>query len=172
MAVLKKTGRRCDSGRIAPAAKRQMQFIVNAIISKAETIPVLRALRESDLRIGLISDCAVDVPMIWKSCVFGRYIDYAVFSCEHGWSKPDVRLYVKACEGLGVSADECVYVGDGNSNELAGALNAGMLPILLEVSTEDAYQQERDEVKQWQGERISSLKQLPGMLFDERKSKR
>ena len=46
-------------------------------------------------------------------------------------AKPDPRIYEMAVEGLGVAAEECLYVGDGTSNELTGASRVGMTAVLM-----------------------------------------
>ena len=40
--------------------------------------------------------------------------------------KPDVCIYEEASKRLGIDLGECLFVGDGGSNELAGARAAGM----------------------------------------------
>ena len=49
-----------------------------------------------------------------------------------GWMKPDARIYEAALSGLGLEASECLFVGDGQNDELAGAERVGMTPVLLE----------------------------------------
>ena len=43
--------------------------------------------------------------------------------------KPDIRIYKEGADLLGVTADECIFIGDGLSNELEGAQMAGMKAI-------------------------------------------
>ncbi len=43
--------------------------------------------------------------------------------------KPDPCIYEEAARRLGVAFNECVFVGDGGSNELAGAKAVGMKAI-------------------------------------------
>ena len=52
-----------------------------------------------------------------------------ILSYEAKLRKPDIRIYRKAADLLGVSPKECVFVGDGGSNELPGARAAGMEAI-------------------------------------------
>ena len=40
--------------------------------------------------------------------------------------KPDACIYEEASKRLGMDMAECLFVGDGGSNELTGAVNAGM----------------------------------------------
>ena len=57
------------------------------------------------------------------------YFDVALISFEQGICKPDLNLYKKMTEELGVKSEECLYVGDGGSKELFAAREAGMHPV-------------------------------------------
>lgn len=46
--------------------------------------------------------------------------------------KPDLRIYEYALNRLDVKAEESLFVGDGGSNELAGAKRAGMISVFTE----------------------------------------
>ena len=60
-----------------------------------------------------------------------KYFDLILTSQEAGVLKPDPQIFRLAAERLGVNVDECVYVGDIFSNEIRGALNAGMDAVLI-----------------------------------------
>ena len=49
--------------------------------------------------------------------------------------KPDSCIYLEAANRLGVAALDCVFVGDGGSNELEGARRVGMKAILAKWYT-------------------------------------
>ncbi len=52
-------------------------------------------------------------------------LNQVILSCEVGLIKPDVKIYQLAAHRLGLETNECLFVGDGNDNELNGALQAG-----------------------------------------------
>lgn len=52
--------------------------------------------------------------------------DEIVFSGEIGIHKPDRRIFEYAAERLGVSCEQCVFVGDDPDSDVQGALNADM----------------------------------------------
>ena len=54
-----------------------------------------------------------------------------VLSCTVGLRKPDPRIYRLACERLDVRSDECLFVGDGANDELAGAERVGMRAVCV-----------------------------------------
>ena len=91
-----------------------------------ETMVLLQELKRRGIKIGLISNCYSDeADVIRKSSIF-PYLDVALLSYEQGTCKPDCELYKKAMEKLGVTAEECLYVGDGGSKELFAARDLGM----------------------------------------------
>jgi len=109
-------------------ASQQQQLI--RLRDTAES--VIGSLRQMGLSVGVISDCTHELAMIWPDLSIAPLVDVALFSVEIGRKKPDPFLYLSAAEQLGLAADECLYVGDGGSNELTGAVNAGMAAVLLD----------------------------------------
>jgi len=65
---------------------------------------------------------------------------------------------------LGVEPQDCLYIGDGSSRELTGALQVGMHPVIIRVPDEstDTHFVEREE--NWEGPEISSLQEVLGLL--------
>ena len=114
-------------------------------------VETLAELRRRGLRIGLISICTDDVPAMWAETPFHGLFDAEVFSCSVGLRKPDPRIYLLACEQLGVEPGDAMFVGDGDNDELAGAERVGMTAILLERPGV-----ERD----WDGRRIRALPEV------------
>ncbi|MEU4618780.1 HAD family hydrolase [Actinoplanes sp. NPDC023801] len=94
-------------------------------------LAVLDHLRALDYRLGLLSDCSSELYEAWPGTVYAPRIDAPVFSWREGLRKPDPRLYATAAARLGVPPAECWFVGDGGSGEHAGALRAGMRPVLV-----------------------------------------
>ena len=94
-----------------------------------ETIELLQALKERGIKIGLISNCYSDEAQAIKESVLYPFFDAAVLSYEQGVTKPDPEIFRRAVEMLGVTASECLYVGDGGSRELFAARDAGMKAV-------------------------------------------
>lgn len=77
-----------------------------------------------------------------------RYFDVISISGDLKIKKPDERIFLRTIEGLGVNAEDCIYVDDRRSN-LGAAKRAGMHPILLNsrnVPYEGASVQSFDEL--------------------------
>ncbi len=91
-----------------------------------EAVPTLRALRERGVRTGVISDCTHELPLFLPELAVAPLLDVRIFSVQLGCCKPDVALYLAACTRLGLHPRDCLFVGDGGSQELTGARRAGM----------------------------------------------
>lgn len=94
-----------------------------------EILPLLSALKEKGLKIGLISNCFSEEARIIRNSNLFPYFDVACLSYEEGIMKPDEEIFCRCVERLGVSASECLYVGDGGSNELETARSLGMQAV-------------------------------------------
>ncbi len=129
------------------------------ITPRSDAISTLAELREMGHRIGLITDCSIEVPTVWQETEFPPYFDSTIFSASVGMKKPDPKIYNLCCEQLGVEPDRCLYIGDGSSRELTGAKEMGMTPILI-VAPGDDYFVERKDAVEWTGPRIAHLSEV------------
>lgn len=73
-------------------------------------------------------------------------------------------MYSEVLTGLQVDSNETLYVGDGGSRELSGALNVGMYPLLFAPIGEDHWR--TDEEKHWKGASIADLSDVLAYLTD------
>lgn len=110
---------------------RPARFRHALINVEPETLAGLSRLRSAGLKLGLVSNCGPDEIAAWPESPLSGLLHTAVFSCVVGLMKPDPRIYLLAAAQLQVEPSACLFVGDGASNELTGARNAGMTPVLL-----------------------------------------
>lgn len=97
-----------------------------------DVVPALERLR-SRFKIGVVSDAQrVFFRTELAATGLAALVDVAVASGEHGFHKPDPRLFQIALERLGVPHDEAVYVGDSVDRDMCGAHAAGMRAVLLD----------------------------------------
>ena len=136
------------------------EFTRHSIIPEPEVLEALNLLKRNGLYIGLITNCNSAVPRFFPEFPLSQYIDAPVFSCEERIKKPSHRIYEIACERLNVQPQECIYVGDGSSEELTGAAAVGMLPILKRADLTDVYDPHRPEIDNWQGHVIDEITEL------------
>ena len=105
-----------------------------------ETVELLEALKARNIKIGLISNCYSDEAQAIKESVLYPFFNAPVLSYEQGVTKPDPEIFRRAIDMLGVSADECLYVGDGGSKELYAARDAGMKVVQARYFAHLAYE--------------------------------
>ncbi|MBI4219674.1 MAG: HAD family hydrolase [Chloroflexi bacterium] len=79
---------------------------------------------------------------------------------ERPFQKPHRRVYEIASQKLGMRASECLYVGDGGSNELQGALSVGMSAVQVGTDDEHGASRHRPGAVVWDGPRIAALNEL------------
>ena len=153
-----------DSVRVAAAVALRMGLTERALVPRPGAIEVLYRLRAAGYRLGLISDCSSEVPLLWPATPFATLFDTELFSCQVGLKKPDPRIYRLACDRLRVAAERCLYVGDGSSRELSGAAAVGMQPVLLRAAHEDLRDAHRIDAEEWSGQGIASLTEVLSLV--------
>lgn len=75
--------------------------------------------------IGVLSNCHQREVRCWAESPLARHVTVFGRSCDIGAMKPDLRPYEWMAEQLRIEPGESVYVGNGSSDELAGARRAG-----------------------------------------------
>lgn len=94
----------------------------------ADTVPVLRGLRELGIPVALVSNIGFDVRPVAADLGFAELIDEFVLSFEVGYCKPDRAIFEKACAVLRADPERTLMVGDTPAD--AGAAAAGC-PVLV-----------------------------------------
>ena len=158
--VCRRLGTKADRTQIEQAVFLKYEFTRTSIIPEPKVLEALDLLKRNGLYIGLITNCNAAVPRFFPESPLAQYIDAPVFSSEERIKKPSHRIYEIACERLRVQPQECIYVGDGSSEELTGAAAVGLLPILKRADLTDVYDPHRPEVKNWQGIAIDEITEL------------
>lgn len=95
-------------------------------------IRTITEMHNQGIKIGLISNADKIDRKSWEESPLSKIFDDAVFSCDVGYLKPDVEIYKLAMNRMNVKAGQVVFVGDGGSDELTGAKNAGMITVFTE----------------------------------------
>ena len=128
-AILRKTNRYSEPllEHIVEKRKASKQELFRHL--HPEILPMLEGLKKRGLLIGLISNCfSEEVGPIRESELFS-YFDVPLLSYEQRLQKPDEAIFLRCIEKLSVSAEECLYVGDGGSFELETAAKLGMKAV-------------------------------------------
>ena len=164
--ICNKLGVKADSSKIRDAVEINRRYGKLARKARPHAVEILAFLKERHYKTGLISDCGVEIPKLFDTLPFATSIDVAVFSCMVKMQKPAPGIYQIAAERLEVSPEECLYIGDGDSNELTGAFQIGMYPVLIRNPQEDRNNVYRTDFEgdNWKGPVITSLKEVPNLL--------
>jgi len=144
--------------QIHRAVNTRLRLTRHALTPRADAISTFASLKAGGLKMGLLSNCSIEIPIVWPQTELAEWFDAAVFSSREQTKKPAPEIYRIACERLRVTAEECLYVADGENFELAAAREVGMHPVL--IGTSESGGEIRREALEWRGQRIDSLGQL------------
>lgn len=133
------------------------------LLASSWALPVLDELRADNVLIGVVSDCSAETPEAWADSALARRVDTTAFSCQLGVRKPDPAIYRAALNDLDVHPEQCVFIGDGASNELSGARALGIRAIWYDDDGFDPTERPDQEVA-WDGERIRELSEVLALL--------
>lgn len=113
----------------------------------ADTVPVLKALKERGYRIGIVTNGSAVLQNLKLDCSGLRpLLDIAVVSGDEGVHKPNPELFRRAAAMLCTAPQHCTYVGDHPVNDVEGSEAAGMNPIYLNTRADRAAEEDIPEL--------------------------
>ncbi len=125
-----KLGKEIDSDKLAYVLNRRIAAKATCFEHiDPEVLDMLDAIKKLGLRTAIVSNCSSEEVKVIRESELYRYFDEVLLSYEVHMKKPDCTVYEEAARRLGVEIKDCIFVGDGGSNELQGARNAGMNAI-------------------------------------------
>ena len=95
-----------------------------------DTAPVLRALAERGIPVGIVSDIPFDLRKNFAAAGLGELVGAYALSYELGCEKPDPRMFLKACADLGADPRRTLMVGDNAARD-GGAVACNLRVLLL-----------------------------------------
>jgi FMN phosphatase YigB (HAD superfamily) len=126
-----------DPGSIPQAFTEELiEIHSKCLASVAEPLPgrpVLLDWLAGRYRLGLVSNFDY-APTVLRILDAGGILDrfeVVLVSDRVGWRKPSARIFEAAFAGMGVTAGECVFVGDRPDIDVAGAKEVGMAAAWL-----------------------------------------
>lgn len=155
--------------QIANAVQIRLRYIRQALAPRPDAVTTLMRLKRDGYRIGLLSNCSIEIPILWPETEFADLVESPVFSARVRLHKPDPRIYHLTCERLGVMPESSLYVADGENHELAAAAKVGLHAVLLRNLSRDNDRELLREAREWQGDVVESLREvvnLVGTNFD------
>ncbi|HLW69935.1 MAG TPA: HAD-IA family hydrolase [Candidatus Binataceae bacterium] len=97
-------------------------------------LSTLDQLRARGLKLGLVSNFDYRLYRILSGLGLGAQFDSITISSEAGYAKPSPEIFRIAMRQHGVASREVIHVGDALELDVAGALAAGITPLLLDPS--------------------------------------
>ena len=144
--VSKKCGKYVDNTTISTILDKRIK--TKAVCFEyvhPDVIQLLKTLRKMEVQTAIISNCSSEEVKVLKESEIYNYFDEVLLSYEVHMEKPNVCIYEEALKRFGIDAEECIFVGDGGSNELVGAKNVGMKAIQAKWYT-NQHPQKRDNI--------------------------
>ncbi|MGW5350650.1 HAD family hydrolase [Streptomyces sp. NPDC004031] len=161
--TIRTLARRCgvEPGEEAVAAAAAVRLACQRelFVLRPDAVGTLERLRGAGVRVGVLSDCTVELADCWADLPLAGLVDAAVLSCTEGHRKPAPELFRRIAAALDTAPADCLYVGDGGGSELTGATAQGMTAVMLRAddwASNDAHAREDD----WPGPSFGSLTEV------------
>lgn len=104
------------------------------LVPHKDAVTLLKALCRTSLVRGVISD-GLEVKQAEKILRLGLYPYFtpaAIFISEQiGISKPNPKIYLRACQGLSIPPEQVLYVGNSMAQDIRPARRAGMRTVFI-----------------------------------------
>ena len=138
---------------------KELQKIPYSMQLYSDVISVLKELRQTGYKLGLISNMNKTGKEILNEFNLVDYIDVCVTSKDSLAEKPDPKIFLDTLTLLNVKPAQSVYVGDQILSDIQGSKNVGIIPLLID----------RDNVNVDYSEtnKINSLHELDNFLSAE-----
>jgi putative hydrolase of the HAD superfamily len=149
-----------NAEQMARAVEFRLEYTRRALVPKPDAVATLARLKHTGFKVGLLSNCSIEIPILWPETEFADLIESPIFSSRERLKKPDPRIYQIACERLGVAPKDCLYIADGENHELKAAADFGMSPVLIRTPSQESRSELHREAKEWQGRTISTLREV------------
>jgi len=130
------------------------------MMPKSGTLHMLSELRDTGCQIGLVTDCVFDVPAVWPETELAPYFSAMQFSCESKIRKPDAQAYLSVIDRLNSSVEETLFVGDGGSDELNGAIRCGIDALKIDDTESPEHEMLRVGVGDWNGPVVKNISDI------------
>lgn len=121
----------------APARSLAAEQLQAALLASLRFRPypevpaVLAELRAAGLLLVVASNWDVSLRDVLAATGLDRLVHGVAISAELGAAKPDGALFRHALELAGTTAERALHVGDSVEHDVAGALEAGVAPVLV-----------------------------------------
>ena len=134
--ILHRLARELDPRITEETIRRAAQIRIRRFRDAFQRIPqanveTLKQLRRAGFGLGLVSNADASEVETWNDSPLAGLFDVEVFSCHCGHVKPEAEIFHKCIDALGRKPQECMFAGDGGSNELVAAREIGMTTVFV-----------------------------------------
>ncbi len=161
--LLEEQGNRQIPGDVLRAALRAMYSVTQENWHvEDDAIAILRALREKNFRLGVITNSSDDenTQALISKAGFRPFLDWTISSAAFGKRKPHPAIFDAGLQHFEISAQEAAMVGDTFDADIVGAEQVGMFSIWITRrvrKTTPHFNVRPDAV-------ISTLNEIPALL--------
>ena len=153
-----------NAAQMAKAVEFRLEYTRRALAPKPDAVATVVQLKQAGFKIGLLSNCSIEIPIVWPETEFAALFDATVFSSRERIKKPAAQIYHLASRRLSVAPEACLYVADGENYELAGAAEVGMHPVLIKTS--ESKREILREAREWQGLTVTTFSAILKLAAD------
>lgn len=125
----------CDEPTLDQLVEQVTQFLDQNITGESylgeDVIQTLTALRPH-YKLGLITNRSNPVNEHLETLNIAEFFDTAYAAGEVNVWKPNPEIFERAFQELNIQPEEAIYVGDNHFADVAAAIEANMLPILID----------------------------------------
>jgi putative hydrolase of the HAD superfamily len=120
-----------------------------------DALPALRELAATGYVLGIVSNFEAWLMTLLERLGVLPLMSVVVVSGTEGIEKPDVEIFRRALERVGVAAERAVYVGDNPRIDVEPAVALGMGAVLVD---------RRGVHAGFEGTKVRSLEQVPAVI--------
>ncbi len=129
--ILTLVGRRKNLELATQLALMEHELLAKYTKLYPEALETLDSLHQRGYKIAVLTNCSPSVIWALRGIGLERYLDAMYFSFEMKALKPAKEVYEQTITGLASQPEHCVFIGDGENDEIAGAKAVGMKTVLL-----------------------------------------
>ncbi len=148
------------------ARLRQERFAASLRRIRPSVLSALDLLRSRGKTLALISNADILEASGWDASPLAERFSVTVFSCHVGMAKPDPAIFHHCLDRLDASPGDALFVGDGGSNEFAGAAEAGIPSVCTVEFLRDTSPEKVEERRAGADLSVESLEELARGLVD------
>ena len=97
-----------------------------------DALAALRRLRAAGIAVGVVSNIPWDIREVFARNGMGDLVDEFVLSYAEGVTKPDPKIFLAACERIGVAPEHTLMIGDSEHAD-GGAIAIGCRFAVVEA---------------------------------------